>query len=82
MELAGCILFIAGEGDLRLLVTEQTRDFFIYNIAYLIVVLHDLAVLVADTPIPGWHQCIASLVCGADIAVDSGPALVTVAFIA
>jgi hypothetical protein len=82
LKLASSILFLASEGDLRLLVAEQAGNLLVHNVANLVVVFHNLSVLIADTRIPSRHQRIASLVTSADVAVDSGPTFVALALIA
>ena len=76
MKIAGRILLLAGKCDLRLLPPKQIGDFLVGDSADLIVIFNELAVLVADTAASGFHQSIAGLVRCADIAVDTGPALV------
>ena len=79
MKIALLIVRLASESNLRNLVTEEVADGFIGDITHLIIVIDNLATLVAHTPIAGTHQRIAGSIIGADVAVDAGPTLVAVA---
>lgn len=81
LEITVFFLRLAGKGGLGLLCAEELADARVCNVADLVVMLDDLAVLVADTAIACGHEGIAYIVLGADVAVDTGPALVTAALL-
>jgi hypothetical protein len=64
---------------LRFLPSKQIGDFLVGDFADLVIVLDELAVLVADTAASRLHQSIAGLVRCADVAVDTGPAFIAFA---
>lgn len=76
LEVTGRILCFAGKCDFRTLLPQEAGNLLVGNVADLVVVLDDLAVLVAYSTLPWFHQGIACLVVGANIAVDAGPAFV------
>jgi hypothetical protein len=79
LEVARSILPFASESDLWALFPEEGGDLFVRDIADLVVVVDDLAVLVTDTAFAGSHQGVASFVFGANVAVNTGPSLIAVA---
>ncbi len=82
MKIADTRLLPAGEGCLRYFAIEHGKDLLVRDSAHLMVLLYNLAILITDTTIAGFHQRIACVVLGTDIAVDSSPALVTFASVA
>lgn len=73
------LLFLAGECHLRDLRLKQLSDLLVCDIAHLVVVLDNLAVLIADAAVLGGSECVADVISRTDIAVDAGPAIVAVA---
>lgn len=82
LEIAGGFIGLASEGHLWPLLAEQVRDLLICNIAYLVVVVDDLAICIADAAISSLHESVASLVFCTYVAVDSSPAIVAFALVA
>ena len=82
MEVTLLGLGIAGESGLRLLVLQRVQDLAVRNVAHLVVLLDDKTLAVAHAIDAFGHQGIASLVGGADIAIDAFPALSAVALCA
>lgn len=82
MEVTSSIVRLAREGDLRSLFAEERRNLLVGDVAYLVVVVDDFAIRVADTAVSRLHQSIASLVLGANVAVNAAPAIVTLALAA
>lgn len=79
LEVACGLVLGTGKGGLRALLAQQAANLLVGDVADLVVGLDDLAVLVADTAVAGGHERIASLVFGAYVAVDTGPAVVAFA---
>jgi hypothetical protein len=63
-----------------MLFAEQVGDLLVRNIARLVVVLDDITALIAYAAVAGLREGITSLVLCANIAVDSGPSFVALAF--
>ena len=82
MKVADSRLLLAREAGLGNLAVQHVQDLTVSNIAHLVVLLDDFAILVANTAIARLHQAVASLVFGTDIAVDAGPSLVAFARVA
>ena len=82
MKVADPQLLLARKAGLGNLAFQHGQDLAVRNVAHLVVLLHNFAVLVANTSVAGLHQGVASLVFGTDIAVDAGPSLVAFARIA
>lgn len=78
LEIAGGIFLLASKRHLGTLLSKQPGDLLVGNSAHLVVVVDDLAILVADATFTSLHQCVAGLVAGADVAIDSFPAFVTI----
>lgn len=79
LEVALPLLVLAVECDLGDTLAQKVPDSLVGDIAHLEIVVHDFTTLVADSAVFGWHQGVACVVIGADVAVDPGPAFVTVA---
>ena len=82
MEVAKGVLPLAAKGGLGDLSVEHRQDLLVRDVAHLMVLVDDLAVLVADAAIAGLHESIAGVVLGANVAVDAGPSIVAVAGVA
>lgn len=63
-----------------MLFAEQVGDLLVRNIARLEVMLDDVTALVAYAAVAGLREGITSRVLCANIAVDSGPSFVALAF--
>lgn len=79
LKVAEGILSLATEGGLGNLSVEHGEDLLVGNVAHLVILVDDLAVLVADAAIARFHESIAGIVLGANVAVDAGPSVVAVA---
>lgn len=79
LEVALFCFRVAREGPLRFLVLELIEDLPVGDIAHLEVLLDQLAFLVAHAALPIGHHSIASVVCFADVAVETRPAVSTLA---
>lgn len=82
MKVACGIIGLASEGDFGTLFTKEGSDLAIGDIADLVIVVDNLAVLVAHSAISCLHQGVASLIFGADIAVNTRPTFVAIARLA
>lgn len=82
MEIAFTVGCVACEGHLWNLFTKQVPDLVVGHVAHLVVVLEDIAHLIANATIFRFHQSIAGFVLCAHIAVDAFPAFVTFAAVA
>lgn len=80
LEITRCIFLGAGECYFGTLFAQKCRDLFVGDVADLVVVVDDLAILVTDTTFTTFHQCVTSLVVGTDVTVDAGPTFTAVAF--
>jgi hypothetical protein len=78
LEVASLVFSVAGECDLRLLLLQLIENFAICDIANLVILVDHETLFVADTSFSFGHQSVTSLACGANIAVDALPALLTV----
>lgn len=79
LKIAFFLLGIARKGYLRFLLLQLVDDLPVGDIAHLVVLFHDDALLVANAILPLRHQGIACIVCLTNIAVNAAPALCTVA---
>lgn len=61
---------------------EHTQDFLVGDVTHLVVLLDDIALLVAASTIFGFHERVTGLVLGADVAVDTRPSLIAFAGVA
>lgn len=82
MEVAFAVGCIAGKRDLGNLFAEQISNLVVGHIAHLVVVLEHVAHFVATPSLLRFHESIAGLVLGADVAIDAFPALVAFALVA
>jgi hypothetical protein len=73
LEVALARLLVAREGRLRLLVLELVEDLAVRDVTHLEVLMHELAVLEANTALAIGHQSITGLIGLAHIAVDALP---------
>ena len=73
---------VAREGSLGLLVLELVEDLPVGDVAHLVVLVDQLALLEADTALALGHHGIAGLVGLADVAVDAAPAVLALARVA
>jgi len=78
----GCIFGVTVECNLRPPSIQETDDILVCNIAHLVVLVYNFAVLVADSPIFGRHQRITSFIIRADVAVNARPSFLTLAVVA
>ena len=79
LEIAGLMLSVARECNLRDLLLELIADFPICDIAHLMVLFHYPEFIITDATFPVWHKSITSLVRRAHIAVYAFPSLITLA---
>ena len=79
MEVAKGAFPRTAKSGLGNLAVEHGQDLLVGYIAHLVVLIHDLAVLVADTAVAGLHEGITSIILGTNVAVDTRPSIVTVA---
>lgn len=82
LEVALVGVCIARESGLGLLVLELVEDLPVGDVAHLVVLLDQLALLEADATLALGHHGVAGLVGLADIAVDASPAVFAVARVA
>lgn len=82
LKVASAVAGITSEGDLWDLFAEQVSDLLVGDIAHLVVVLEEVAHLVANTTLVGFHQRVACPVIGAHVAVYTIPAVVAFAAVA
>lgn len=80
VALARCLVAI--KGDLRLAAAEHVKNWLVGDIAHLVVMVDDVAHLIAYSAFILWHESIAVLVFGANVAVYTRPSLVTGALVA
>ena len=71
LEITLFCLGVARESRLRLLVLQCIEDLPVRDVAYLEVLLDQLAILVAHTALAIWHHSITSVVRRAHVAVDA-----------
>lgn len=79
MKVAFPFFFLACERGLGTLLAEQRPDLRVGDFANLMVVFDDLSVLIADTTVSGFHESVARLILGADVAVNAGPSVIAIA---
>ena len=79
LEVAGLMLSVARECDLRDLLLELIPDFPIRDVAHLMILFHHPEFFITDAPFPIWHEGITCLVRRADITVYAFPSLITLA---
>lgn len=82
MEVAETGISLAVEGCLGGLAVEHRKDLLIGNIAHLMVLLNNLAILITNTAIASFHKSVTSIVLSADVAVDTCPSVIAVASVA
>ena len=70
---------MAGESYLGALFPQEVGDLPVGNVAYLVVVVDDFSIGIADTAISSFHQSITCLVLCTHVAVDPIPAVVALA---
>ena len=79
LKVACLVVFLAGKCNLRALLAEQRGNLFVCNVAHLVVVVDNLAVLVTYATFASFHQCVTGFVVGTNIAINTCPALVAFA---
>ncbi|KAG5929226.1 hypothetical protein E4U42_006731, partial [Claviceps africana] len=67
------------EGDFRPFLVEKISDFLVGYTANLMIMVHNLSVLIADTPSAGFHKLITCLIFRTDVAIYSSPACIAIA---
>jgi hypothetical protein len=82
LKVAQGVLLGAGKRSLRDLPVEHLQNLRVRHVAHLVVLLNDLAVLVANTIVARLHKSVAGLILEADITVNAAPALVAFACVA
>lgn len=79
LEVASRILLVASECDLWNFLFQKISNLPVCNLADLVILLDNFSILVAHTASALWHQCVASFVGLADVAIDSTPSFVALA---
>lgn len=82
LEVASSFASVTSECDLRNLFAQQVPNLFVGDVAHLVVVLEEIAHLVADSALVRFHQRIACPIISAHVAIDTVPAVVAVAAVA
>jgi hypothetical protein len=75
LEVAGLVLPLAGECNLRPSLSKEILDLGIRDVAELVVAVDHIAILVAYAAIAGLHQGVTGFVRRAEVAVDARPAI-------
>jgi hypothetical protein len=73
---------VAGEGGLGLLLLELIENLAVGDVAHLVVLIDDQALAVTDATLALGHHGVAGVVCLANIAVYTLPALFALAVVA
>lgn len=75
-------LFVAGECDFSHLVAEKLLDLLVFDGTDLIIRSNQVTVLVTNTSAIGFSHSIADRIFCTDVAVDTAPTVIAVAFVA
>lgn len=76
LKVACGIFFRTGEGNLGHFLLQQISNFPVCDFADLVVLLHNLAILIAYATFAFRHQCVACLVRLANVAVNATPTII------
>ena len=79
LKATGLVFRFTCKGNLWYLIAQHRSNGFVGNIAHLVVVDDDFTTGITHTAIVAFHEGIASAIVGANIAVDTCPAIFTVA---
>ena len=79
LKVAFVFFCIARKGGLWLLILENLQDLLVRDVAVLEVLPHHKTILIADCPLFTRNQNTASIICLADIAVNTSPSITAVA---
>jgi hypothetical protein len=82
LEIALFAVGIAGEGGLGFLLLELIEDLAVGDVAHLVVLIDYQALTITDATLALRHHGVAGVICLADVAVYTLPALLTLAVVA
>jgi hypothetical protein len=79
LKVAGFVFVFAGKCNLRFTLFQLVKNLAVGHIAHLVILFHHETLCITNASFAIWHHRVASIVCFANVAVDSIPSIFAIA---